>query len=445
MERPEGGDTISEDDDSKSGFSDISDDLNLGDLAEHKSPTIVSLAVEWKKEVPENTQFLSAITSCLNWQLWENEQGQPLDGEVLRTKFYDEVVKRLEVELRQAFSKTPIDELDEKAAELDFGNWDQTISSGTRQTQGSVSNWVVTRRRVYREFIPKDLSSSRSGPVRVAILDTGIDKNHRDVEAREDNIKGKYNWLDQNRVRSVVDRKGHGTFAACLLLDYAPDVELYVAKIAENEPTSPRMVARAIDHAVSQWGVDIISMSFGYPDKKGEGYKELEKALDRACYKHVLLFAAASNGGGKVQPSFPAREDTVIAVYSTDTDGDRSNFSPTAMKHELNLATVGEAVESAWLDDQVKSKSGTSYATPIMAGIAAFLLQYARIHIPGKAAALKKRKGMMEVLKRIAEKGPRYQQRDGYYFVDLSLWPDGLFGKDEPFIDMIIGDVLDSI
>lgn len=203
-------------------------------------------------------------------------------------------------------------------------------------------------------------------------------------------------------------------------------------------------MSQAIDHAVSNWKVDIISMSFGYPDKQREGYDELERALERAYSSHVLLFAAASNGGGRVQPSFPAREDTVIAVYSTDTDGDRSKFSPTAMAHELNLATVGEAVESAWLDDRVVPKSGTSYATPIMAGIAAFLLQYARIHMPGKESALKKRKGMMAVLKRIAQKGQGYQCRDGYYFVDISLRPDGLFGKEKALIEMIIGDVLDS-
>lgn len=164
-----------------------------------------------------------------------------------------------------------------------------------------------------------------------------------------------------------------------------------------------------------------------------------------SCNKLVLLFSAASNRGEKAPPSFPARGDNAIAVYSTDTDGDRSKFSPTAMADELSLATVGEAVESAWLDDRIEARSGTSYATPIMAGIAAFLLQYARLHIPDKAPALKKRKGMKAVLKKIAEKGEKYKLRDDYNFVDVSLYWDGLFGKQKEFIDMTIGNILDSI
>lgn len=68
--------------------------------------------------------------------------------------------------------------------------------------------------------------------------------NHQDVGAREESIKGKYNWLNDKRVKSVPDRNGHGTFTACLLLDYAPDVELYVAKIANNDPTSPSVIAK---------------------------------------------------------------------------------------------------------------------------------------------------------------------------------------------------------
>jgi hypothetical protein len=205
-------------------------------------------------------------------------------------------------------------------------------------------------------------------------------------------------------------------------------------------------------------------MSFGFPTCSIDGYSELENALMNAYASHILLFAAASNNGGRLGRAYPAREPIVICVHSTDTNGNRSSFSPTAAGNDINLATVGEAVESSWpvclcddLDDVanvttipdsatswVRRKSGTSYATPIVAGIAAFLLLYVRVHLPDKAALLKREKRMKAVLKRVAEKGEEFKPRDGYYFVDLSLYADSLFGKESEFINLTLKDILES-
>lgn len=79
--------------------------------------------------------------------------------------------------------------------------------------------------------------------MKIAVLDTGIDLAHPDVEARLDNIKGKCNWTNQRFKNLVQDKNGHGTFTAGLILDYMPDAELYIAKIADNKPSSPAMIA----------------------------------------------------------------------------------------------------------------------------------------------------------------------------------------------------------
>lgn len=192
-------------------------------------------------------------------------------------------------------------------------------------------------------------------------------------------------------------------------------------------------------------------MSFGFPDRDIEGYVELENALQNAYANNVVLFAAASNSGGKLGRSFPAREPEVVAVHATDANGNRSHFSPTATDYDINLATVGEAVESAWPvvlceDDTkyVKHKSGTSYATPIMAGMTAFLMMYTRIHLPQQAHALKKQKAVKALLRRLADKGTGCKPRDDYHFVNLSLYSDNLFGKGKSFIDGTIKDILKS-
>ncbi|KAI0405374.1 pfs domain-containing protein [Xylaria palmicola] len=332
---------------------------------------------------------------------------------------------------------------------------DETTSEAHTQAAClEYSQWKSKYLEVYEKFIPAQLSDSCSAPVKIAILDTGIDLTHPEVEARIENIKERYNWLHDRHRRSVHDRNGHGTFTASLLLDYAPDAELYIAKIAENKPSSPRTIAEAINHAVSEWKVDIISMSFGFPTGNIAHYDELERALANANAKGVLLFAAASNSGGRLGRSFPACEPAVIAVHSTDANGNRSAFSPTATDDDISIATIGEAVESAWpvhlceeeeeaADSMyVKYKSGTSYATPIVAGVAAFLLLYARVHLPAKADALKSQKRMKAVLRKVAEKGINHTRRDGYHFVDLSLHADSIFGRGKEYIDLIINDLL---
>jgi hypothetical protein len=91
------------------------------------------------------------------------------------------------------------------------------------------------------EHIPKNIGQS---PVRIAILDTGLDVTHRDMEARKAQIRGTYNWIsDRNHRQNISDSNGHGTHTAGLILDYAADAELYVAKIADNEPCDPVTIA----------------------------------------------------------------------------------------------------------------------------------------------------------------------------------------------------------
>ncbi|KAJ4003173.1 hypothetical protein NW752_011653 [Fusarium irregulare] len=292
---------------------------------------------------------------------------------------------------------------------------------------------------VYETFVGKHLPNPPSSPVRIAVLDTGIETGHALIDPRSDSLKGKKNFYNPLQ-RSIADTHGHGTFTAGLIMDYAPDAALYVAKIADKENASPdaSMVAEAILHAVNEWQVDIISMSFGWPSSDIINYKALEAAIDIAYSKRVLMFAAAANSGGRLARAYPASSPHVICVHSTDALGNASDFSPTPAPNSINIATVGECVESAWptfLCDSlnyncVKSRSGTSYATPIIAGTAAFLLQYARLHLTSdEALAMKRREKMEAVLKRCAVRGPNYQPRDGYFSVDLSLDKHNLFGQ----------------
>lgn len=83
-----------------------------------------------------------------------------------------------------------------------------------------------------------------TAPVRIAVLDTGLDKSHPDFEAQEGRIQGEKSFIsDCRREDDVFDRCGHGTHVAGLLLDFAPDAELYIAKISDLEPAKPAKIA----------------------------------------------------------------------------------------------------------------------------------------------------------------------------------------------------------
>ena len=192
-------------------------------------------------------------------------------------------------------------------------------------------------------------------------------------------------------------------------------------------------------------------MSFGFPDRNIEGYASLEEAIQNPHHSHVLLFAAASNHGANLHRAYPARHEEVICIHSTDANGNRSDFSPTA-KDGDNFATIGEAVESAY-PSSLRSpgmgetyaiyKSGTSHTTPIAASIAAFLLLYARLHLEEKwTGMLKRGSAMKAVLRKITMKGGGHQKRDGYDYIELSRFSDNLFGKQE---ELIRSEIIDAI
>ncbi|KAF4968625.1 hypothetical protein FSARC_4000 [Fusarium sarcochroum] len=331
----------------------------------------------------------------------------------------------------------------------------ETVSDHSRLSffdgQGASEDITVAKKKAYAEwksgvigvydrYAPDVTEDSR---VKIVVLDTGVDKNHLDFDAYEDRIKASVSYVGNNR-KSVRDTSGHGTHVTSLLCEYAPDADIYIVKIAEYDPVSSSIIAQAIDDAVKNWQPDIITMSFGWP-ARDKGYESLEKAIKNAHSNDVLLFAAASNDGANANRAWPARHSGVICVHSTTADGNPSPFNPVAIRGD-NFAVVGEAVQGAWpqhlCDTQVNQsclahKSGTSFATPIAAGIAAFLLQYARSKL-GKtqAARLRRFEGMATVLRRISV------EKQGYNYIAPRLHPDNFFGKSEEFIQTNLHEAL---
>ncbi|KAL5585948.1 hypothetical protein FOBRF1_015818 [Fusarium oxysporum] len=117
---------------------------------------------------------------------------------------------------------------------------------------------------------------------------------------------------------------------------------------------------------------DIITMSFGLGDAAMPALRPVIKKLKTA---QKLIFAAASNSGGNGKRSYPANEAGVFAIHATKGDGSTpENLNPPRLHGPDNFATLGWKIPSSWNGDQVFI-SGTSFATPVAAAIAANLME----------------------------------------------------------------------
>ncbi|KFZ13581.1 hypothetical protein V502_06536 [Pseudogymnoascus sp. VKM F-4520 (FW-2644)] len=213
--------------------------------------------------------------------------------------------------------------------------------------------------------------------VRIAVLDTGICMDDNFIHLKENRTRITYQSFVTGDPNPTVpsDLVGHGTHVAGLLLQVAQNADIYVAKISDKDGLhDPQEIAKAIRHAVDSWHVHIISMSFGF-NNLTQKLDCIKRAILHAHSNETVLFAAARNNGGVKGIAYPASQTEVICINSTDGEGNPSPFNPSS-KEDKNFSTLGEAVLSSWPRSVQQRMTGTSFATPIAAGIAAVTMDY---------------------------------------------------------------------
>jgi len=305
-----------------------------------------------------------------------------------------------------------------------FSLFDDESAGITSESSFHSDSWFIT----FEELVLPLLEERQDGSldvteipgkrrVRIAILDTGFDRKDLAILANVERIKGMRSWVDGGKADE--DIIGHGTHTIALLLKMAPEADIFVARVAKYnhlENADSSHIAEAIMWATTDCEVDIITMSFGFPRR----IELIQSAIKAAHSQDVIMFAATSNSGGNHGIAYPANQfSRVICINSTDGQGNSSKFSPNPHPQNENFATLGEAVNSSWpsaLDvNCTRRKSGTSFATPIAAGIAAVVLEYAMQKLPVDKYAVTGRlrscEGMKAVLKLMAE------VRNGYRYI----------------------------
>ncbi|WP_178915785.1 S8 family serine peptidase [Natronomonas gomsonensis] len=211
----------------------------------------------------------------------------------------------------------------------------------------------------------------------IAIIDTGIDDDHPDLQANVGAGKAYEDCKGSNCNFAWSDDNDHGTHCAGIadavdnsegVVGVATDATLHAVKVLDkNGSGSFSNVAAGIEYTADQ-GWDVASLSLG----ASSGSQTVKDACQYAYEKGVLLVAAAGNDGPCTDcVGFPAAYDTVIAVSSTDEDDSLSNFSSTGP--EVELAAPGGGIYSTVVGGY-DTFSGTSMACPHVSGAAGQLM-----------------------------------------------------------------------
>lgn len=264
----------------------------------------------------------------------------------------------------------------------------------------------------------------------IAILDTGVDINHPDLKdniwTNEKEANGSDFEDDDNNgycddvhgwdfihntaiISDGMDGNGHGTHCAGIaaavggngigITGVNPNALILSIKVMGDDGTGDvATIVRGIDYAVAS-GANILSMSLG----GGNSIAEYQ-ALSKAYAAYIPIVAAAGNNGASIyaldQPTFPAAYDIVLGVMASGQNGQRasySNYDPdgpfytqyantdrnysqkdnTSLGEFWNydLMAPGTGIMSTLPGGKYGKLSGTSMATPLVAGALSRMLQ----------------------------------------------------------------------
>ncbi|MFB7353330.1 S8 family peptidase [Streptomyces gardneri] len=225
---------------------------------------------------------------------------------------------------------------------------------------------------------------------KVAVLDTGADTEHPDLKGR---VTASENFTDSE---TADDRQGHGTHTISTVggsgaasdgrkKGVAPGADLLNGKVLNDSGSgAASWIIAGMEWAVAQ-GADVVSMSLGSPvptdctDPMSVAAEELGRS------KGTLFVIAAGNSGPTLNTvSSPGCAPSVLTVGATDRDDSTAYFSsrgPTIVNHTLKpeIAAPGVGISAAAAGGRgvyaYQSMSGTSMATPHVAGAAAIVKQ----------------------------------------------------------------------
>jgi subtilisin len=232
-------------------------------------------------------------------------------------------------------------------------------------------------------------SSFTGRGIRVAVLDTGCDLLHPDLQGRE--------IVSRSFVsgQEVQDGNGHGTHCIGTSMGpkrpstgprygVAPNAEIHAGKVLSDAGSgTDAQILGGINWAI-EGGCAVISMSLGAATRPGQPFSQVfETVAARAQRDGTLMIAAAGNESNRpmsISPvGHPANCPSIMAVAAIDVNLMVAPFSNRGLMPgggQIDLAGPGVDVLSSYpMPTRYRRLSGTSMATPHVAGVAALLAE----------------------------------------------------------------------
>ena len=251
----------------------------------------------------------------------------------------------------------------------------------------------------------EDARSNGTGIV-IGVLDTGLDLNYPDFSGR---IRGTLDLT--GNVAGVQDGHGHGTHVAGIIgqngladrryVGMAPGCAFRIYKVlADNGSGQATWIARALELALAD-GCHVVNLSLGGPGS-GPGPDFLERMVNAVVARGLIVCVASGNDGPatpyRQSPGRAARAITVGATTKRDavasftsrgiTDDGRGKPNVYAPGQGIGAARSSTGRMGTAINPVITTASGTSMATPVIAGLVACLLS-ADPALRGAAAIVK--------------------------------------------------------
>ncbi|KAL4525136.1 hypothetical protein Ndes2526A_g07218 [Nannochloris sp. 'desiccata'] len=275
------------------------------------------------------------------------------------------------------------------------GNYLEDGFSEERIEAKSTTAWQNLKRRQRRRHLMQSSNNlasrlevekiwaqgHRGQGVRMGVFDTGIKENHPDVK----NIKERSNWTHEP---TLEDGLGHGSFVAGVIAGtstscpgLAPEVDIHTFRVFTNDQVSyTSWFLDAFNYAMAT-EMDVVNLSIGGPDHLDRPF--VDKVQEVTSSGIVMVSAIGNDGPLYGTLNNPADQNDVIGVGGIDWSSKIAGFSSRGMstwelplgygRSKPDVMAYGKEVQGSRIGGGCRSLSGTSVASPVVAGAVCLL------------------------------------------------------------------------